>query len=70
MPSTRIMEESLRILLEIMAEKKANNIAPAHALTREVIRRRPEAKEELVLMEAEGMIRTGPTINSSYIRIL
>jgi hypothetical protein len=62
--------ETLKIILDIMAEKKAGKIVPAHALMREVILRRPEAKEELILMQAEGMIQIGPTINSSYIKIL
>lgn len=64
------MDETLRIINEIVAEKTANRRYPIHALTREVISRRPEAKEELEQMELDGVIRIKRTINSDYIEIV
>lgn len=58
------------IILQIMEEKKERKITPYHALIQEVINRKPEAKEELEEMERNGVIQTGDTINSRYIRIV
>ncbi len=64
------MEETLQIIWDIVAEKVFAHTYPTHALTHEVISRRPEAKQELEELERAGRIKTGRTINSRWIEVV
>ena len=65
------------IILEIIAEKKASNIEPTHALFKEVFDRATiegiaadDIRNGLNELYINGEIEVGRTINDKYIRIL
>ena len=65
------------IILEIIAEKKARNIEPTHALFKEVFDRATiegiaadEIRKGLNELFMAGEIEVGRTINDKYIRVL
>ena len=64
------------IILEIIAEKKASNIEPTHALFKEVFDRATiegiaadEIRNGLNELYLAGEIEVGETINDKYIKI-
>jgi hypothetical protein len=61
--------ETLELIREIVAEKIAANIRPTHAIELEVLKRQPEAANDLPVLERMGMIQMGETINSRWIVI-
>lgn len=61
--------ETLELIRQMIAENIAANIRPTHAIEIEVIKRQPEAANDLPVLERMGMIKMGPTINSRYIII-
>lgn len=61
--------ETLELIRQMIAENIAANIAPTHAIELEVIKRQPEAANDLPVLERMGMIKMGETINSRWIII-
>ena len=64
------------IILEVIADKKARNIEPTHALFREVFERATiesiaadEIRKGLNELFINGEIEVGRTINDKYIKI-
>jgi hypothetical protein len=62
--------ETLELIRQIIAENIAANIRPTHAIEIEVIKRQPEAANDLPVLERMGMIKMGETINSRWIVIV
>lgn len=64
----------LELIINVISEKEAAGIAPAHALVfKDIITKMPadrhRIEKELKELEAAGMIRIGNTINDRYINL-